>query len=124
MAALSLRLDPELEMRLTQEVRRRNTTKTEFVQSLLRQALEPRDPVDLLYVVRSEHGLPDPRPDAPDVTEQSRQVKAPFMAQRSNSTSRTPSVAPGNAARCSSISCCRSVWTPNTWPKTAAASAH
>lgn len=89
MAALSLRLDPELEMRLTQEVRRRNTTKTEFVQSLLRQALEPRDPVDLLYALRSEHGLPEPQPEAPDATEKSRQVKtlvhkkvhAKYMAQ-------------------------------------------
>lgn len=75
MAALSLRLDPELEMRLTQEVRRRNTTKTEFVQALLRQALEPRDPVDLLYALRSEHGLPEPQPDASDATDKSRQVK-------------------------------------------------
>ena len=75
MAALSLRLDPDLEMRLTQEVRRRNTTKTEFVQALLRQALEPKDPVDLLYALRSEHGLPEPQPDAPDATENSRRVK-------------------------------------------------
>lgn len=75
MAALSLRLDPELEMRLTQEVRRRNTTKTEFVQALLRQALEPRDPVELLYALRTEHGLPEPQPDAASATEKSRQVK-------------------------------------------------
>lgn len=93
MAALSLRLDPELEMRLTQEVRRRNTTKTEFVQALLRQALEPRDPVDLLYALRSEHGLPEPQTDAPDVTEKSRHVKA-LVRQKVQGKYNTQSAAP------------------------------
>lgn len=76
MAALSLRLDPELEMRLTQEVQRRKTTKTQFVQDLLRQALEPRNPVDLLYALRAEYGLPDPQTTVADPTEQSRHVKS------------------------------------------------
>lgn len=76
MAALSLRLDPELEMRLTQEVQRRKTTKTQFVQELLRQALEPRNPVDLLYALRAEYGLPDPQTTAARPTERSRQVKS------------------------------------------------
>ena len=75
MAALSLRLDPELEMRLTQEVARRKTTKTQFVQELLRQALEPRDPVDLLYAARAQHGLPDPADAAIPLTDRSQNVK-------------------------------------------------
>jgi predicted transcriptional regulator len=76
MAALSLRLDPELDLRLTQEVQRRKTTKTKFVQDLLRQALEPRDPVDLLYAVRAQYGLPEPQSGEAPPTERSRQVKS------------------------------------------------
>lgn len=75
MGALSLRLDSELEMRLTQEVARRKTTKTQFVQDLLRQALEPRNPVDLLYAVRAEHGLPDPEDASVPMTSRSENVK-------------------------------------------------
>ena len=75
MAALSLRLDPELEMRLTQEVARRKTTKTQFVQDLLRQALEPRNPVDLLYAARAQHGLPDPADASVPLTDRSQHVK-------------------------------------------------
>lgn len=76
MAALSLRLDSELEMRLNQEVARRKTTKTQFVQDLLRQALEPRNPVDLLYAVRAEHGLPDPADASVPLTDRSENVKS------------------------------------------------
>lgn len=76
MAALSLRLDPELEMRLTQEVARRKTTKTQFVQDLLRQALEPRDPVALLYAMRAQHGLPDPADASVPMSSRSENVKA------------------------------------------------
>ena len=76
MGALSLRLDSELEMRLTQEVARRKTTKTQFVQDLLRQALEPRNPVDLLYAMRAQHGLPDPADASVPMTSRSENVKA------------------------------------------------
>ena len=76
MGALSLRLDSELEMRLTQEVARRKTTKTQFVQDLLRQALEPRNPVDLLYAMRVQHGLPDPADVSVPMTSRSENVKA------------------------------------------------
>lgn len=76
MGALSLRLDDELEMRLTQEVARRKTTKTQFVQDLLREALTPRDPVDLLYAVRAQHGLPDPGDASVPMTHRSENVKA------------------------------------------------
>lgn len=75
MGALSLRLDSELEMRLTQEVARRKTTKTQFVQDLLREALEPRNPVDLLYAVRAQHGLPDPADATVPMTSRSENVK-------------------------------------------------
>lgn len=75
MGALSLRLDSELEMRLTQEVARRKTTKTQFVQDLLRQALEPRNPVDLLYAMRAQHGLPDPADASVPMTSRSENVK-------------------------------------------------
>ena len=76
MAALSLRLDPELEMRLTQEVARRKTTKTQFVQELLRQALEPRNPVDLVYAARAQYGLPHPEDASVPETDRSQNVKA------------------------------------------------
>ena len=76
MGALSLRLDNELEMRLSQEVARRKTTKTQFVQDLLRQALEPRNPVDLLYALRAQHGLPDPSDASVPMTHRSENVKS------------------------------------------------
>jgi len=60
MSALSIRLDAELERRLDLEVARRNTTRSRFVQDLLREALEPRDPVLLLQEARAEYALPDP----------------------------------------------------------------
>ena len=81
MGALSLRLDSELEMRLTQEVARRKTTKTQFVQDLLRQALEPRNPVDLLYAMRAQHGLPDPADASVPMTSRSENVKAQVYEQ-------------------------------------------
>ncbi|HEY4080077.1 MAG TPA: ribbon-helix-helix protein, CopG family [Burkholderiaceae bacterium] len=60
MSALSIRLDPELEHRLDLEVARRNTTRSRFVQDLLREALSPKDPVLLLQEARAEYALPDP----------------------------------------------------------------
>lgn len=91
MAALSLRLDPELEMRLTQEVARRKTTKTQFVQDLLRQALEPRDPVDLLYAARAQHGLPDPADTTVPMTDRSQNVKDRVYRQVQYKLGREPS---------------------------------
>jgi predicted transcriptional regulator len=61
MSALSIRLDPELERRLDLEVARRNTTRSRFVQEILREALRPRDAMHLLEEARAEYGLPDPR---------------------------------------------------------------
>lgn len=92
MGALSLRLDSELEMRLTQEVARRKTTKTQFVQDLLRQALEPRNPVDLLYAVRAQHGLPDPQEASVPMTDRSENVKALVYQQVQNKLGRDPAL--------------------------------
>ncbi len=60
MSALSIRLDPELERRLDLEVARRNTTRSRFVQEILRDALAPKDAVMLLQEARAEYALPDP----------------------------------------------------------------
>lgn len=60
MSALSIRLDAELERRLDLEVARRNTTRSRFIQELLREALAPKDPVLLLQEARAEYALPDP----------------------------------------------------------------
>ena len=92
MGALSLRLDSELEMRLTQEVARRKTTKTQFVQDLLRQALEPRNPVDLLYAVRAQHGLPDPQEASVPMTDRSENVKALVNQQVQHKRVRDPAL--------------------------------
>ena len=75
MPALSLRLDEELDMRLTQEVARRKTTKAQFVQQLLREALAPRDPVAVLHAVRAQHGLPDVSDESVPLTDRSQNVK-------------------------------------------------
>jgi hypothetical protein len=90
MGALSLRLDNELEMRLSQEVARRKTTKTQFVQDLLRQALEPRNPVDLLYAVRAQHGLPDPADASVPMTSRSENVKPLVYQQVQQKLDREP----------------------------------
>lgn len=75
MSALSIRLDPELERRLDLEVARRKTTRSRFVQDMLREALEPRDPVYLLREARAEYGLPDPLSQRPRTNKAAR-VKA------------------------------------------------
>lgn len=60
MSTLSIRLDPELERRLDLEVERRGSTRSRYVQELLREALSPQDPLHLLREARAEYGLPDP----------------------------------------------------------------
>ena len=72
MSALSIRLDPELERRLDMEVARRNTTRSRFVQDLLREALQPRDPMHLLEEARAEYGLPDPLSHRPRTNKSAR----------------------------------------------------
>ena len=63
-AALSIRIPPEIEQRLELEVARLSTTKSKYVQDLLRQALAPKDPVALLKQLRSDFGISPPA-DAP-----------------------------------------------------------
>jgi predicted transcriptional regulator len=75
MSALSIRLDPELERRLDLEVARRKTTRSRFVQELLRSALEPQDPMHLVREARAEYGLPDPLAHKPRTNKAGR-VKA------------------------------------------------
>jgi len=75
MSALSIRLDPELERRLDLEVARLNTTRSRFVQDLLREALAAKNPVLLLQEARAEYKLPDPAKKRTR-TDRSTQVKA------------------------------------------------
>ena len=56
-AALSIRIPPEIEQRLAHEVARLSTTKSRYVQDLLRQALAPKDPIALLMQIRSDYGI-------------------------------------------------------------------
>jgi hypothetical protein len=76
MSTLSLRLPPALSSRLDEEVARRGTTRSRFVQEVLQRALAPKDPVQLLEEVRAAYRLPAPaaRP-AEQRTEASLRVK-------------------------------------------------
>ena len=75
MNALSIRLDPDLERRLDLEVARRNTTRSRFVQELLRDALAPKSSVLLLQEARAQYSLPDPA-RARERTDKSTRVKS------------------------------------------------
>ncbi len=72
-AALSIRIPPEIEQRLEHEVARLSTTKSKYVQDLLRQALAPKDPVALLMQIRSDFRI-SPQNGAPR-TDRSKHVK-------------------------------------------------
>ena len=72
-AALSIRIPPEIEQRLEQEVARLRTTKSRYVQDLLRQALAPKNPVALLMQIRSDLGI-SPKKGMPQ-TDKSRHSK-------------------------------------------------
>lgn len=75
MSALSIRLDAETARRLDQEVARRGTTRSRFVQDMLREALQPADPLALLHEARAHYGLPDPLAQQPR-TDKASQTKA------------------------------------------------
>ena len=60
MSTLSIRLDTDLGRQLDIEVARRGTTRSKFVQEVLREALTPQHPLRLLQEARAEFGLPDP----------------------------------------------------------------
>ena len=72
---LSVRLEPDVEYALELEVRRRKTTKSSFVNDLLREALKPHDPMQLLMEIRAEYKIPEPTPATPR-TKRSANVKA------------------------------------------------
>ena len=72
-AALSIRIPPEIEQRLEQEVARLSTTKSRYVQDLLRQALAPKNPIALLKQIRSDFGI-SPKKGRPQ-TDKSRHSK-------------------------------------------------
>ena len=72
-AALSIRIPPEIEQRLEQEVARLATTKSKYVQDLLRQALAPKNPIALLMQIRSDLGI-SPKKGLPQ-TDKSRHSK-------------------------------------------------
>lgn len=77
---ISVRLDPALEARLDQEVRRLGVTKSEFVKDALERVLGLKSPASLLQQVRS--GTPMGDSDASENV--SAKVKAKLRAKRSD----------------------------------------
>jgi RHH-type rel operon transcriptional repressor/antitoxin RelB len=75
---MSVRLDPALEEKVSQEARRRGVSKSEFVKDAIERALGLKDPGKLLDLVRS--GKPMGDPDAS--TNVSAKVKARLRAKR------------------------------------------
>ncbi|MBF0310246.1 MAG: hypothetical protein HQL56_12035 [Magnetococcales bacterium] len=75
--AMSLRLDPVLEMRIAQEAKRLGMTKSAFVKDTLERVLGYTNPSDLLDAVRS--GTPMGDPDASENV--SEKVKAKLRAK-------------------------------------------
>ena len=57
---LSVRVDRDLEPHFELEIKRLRTTKSEFVNKLLRQALAPKDSMQLLLDIRSKYGIAEP----------------------------------------------------------------
>ncbi|MGB4116746.1 MAG: hypothetical protein WBK51_09390 [Polaromonas sp.] len=70
-AAISVRIPPEIEQRLEHEVARLSTTKSRYVQDLLRQALAPKDPIALLMQIRKDYGI-SPKKGIPQTDKSSR----------------------------------------------------
>jgi hypothetical protein len=62
---LSVRIDRDLEPHFEMEIKRLGTTKSEFVNKLLRQALAPKDPMQMLLDIRSKYGIREPGKDTP-----------------------------------------------------------
>ena len=86
---LSVRVDRDLEPYFELEIKRLKTTKSEFVNKLLRQALAPKDPMQLLLDIRSKYGIPEPGVDTPRTNNSSNTkarsiqvVKAKHLANR------------------------------------------
>ena len=86
---LSVRLDRDLEPHFELEIKRLRTTKSEFVNKLLRQALAPKDPMQLLLDIRSKYGIAEPGANTPRTNNSSntkeraiQAVKAKHLANR------------------------------------------
>jgi hypothetical protein len=59
--AMSVRLDPALEARVTEESRRLGITKSEFIKDSLERVLGIKNPANLLRTVRSGKPMGNPR---------------------------------------------------------------
>lgn len=57
---LSVRLESDVEQAFELEIKRLKTTKSQFVNQLLREALRPKDPMQLLLDIRARYGLVTP----------------------------------------------------------------
>jgi metal-responsive CopG/Arc/MetJ family transcriptional regulator len=60
---LSVRLESDVEQAFELEIKRLKTTKSQFVNQLLREALRPKDPMQLLLEIRARYGIATPGPD-------------------------------------------------------------
>jgi predicted DNA-binding protein len=78
--SISVRLDPVLEARLEQEVRRLGVTKSEFVKDALERVLGIKNPASLLQQVRSN----TPMGNSEASESVSARVKAKLLAQRTD----------------------------------------
>lgn len=79
---LSVRIDRDLEPHFELEIKRLGTTKSEFVNKLLRQALAPKDPMQLLLDIRRKYGIPEPGVDMPRTNNSSNTKERAVQAVR------------------------------------------
>ncbi len=84
-AALSIRIPAEIEQRLVHEVARLSTTKSKYVQDLLREALAPKDPVALLKQIRRDYGIsPQSGMTQTDKSRRSKELARQAVARKHN----------------------------------------
>jgi hypothetical protein len=62
---LSVRIDRNHERHFELEIKRLGTTKSAFVNQLLRQALAPKDPMQILLDIRRKYGISEPKIGTP-----------------------------------------------------------
>jgi antitoxin component of RelBE/YafQ-DinJ toxin-antitoxin module len=77
---LSVRIDRDLEPYFELEIKRLGTTKSEFVNLLLRQALAPKDPMQLLLDIRSKYGIAEPTVKSPRTNNSSKTKERAIQA--------------------------------------------
>ena len=80
---LSVRVDRDLEPHFELEIKRLGTTKSEFVNKLLRQALAPKDPMQLLLDIRSKYGIAEPGVKTPRTSNSSNTKERAIQTVRS-----------------------------------------